>query len=132
MRRRGRARPSIACCTRHCSTRLIRNIRVIWWILNSTRSRSKCVRSAGVGVTQVSDLIAVTDGGNGLEQALQRNLADNLTTILDWYHAAEHICDFAKAWYARDEDARNAWADEAKENSLRARGEALLAHLQAR
>ena len=60
-----------------------------------------------MGVTQVSDLIAVTDGGNGLEQALQRNRpADNLTTILDWYHAAEHLCDFAKAWYARDEDAR--------------------------
>ncbi len=45
-------------------------------------------QARAVGLTQVSDLIAVTDGGNGLEEALQRHLADNLTTILDWYHEA--------------------------------------------
>ena len=44
-------------------------------------------------MAEVKDLIAVTDGGNGLEEALQRHLADNVTTILDWYHAAEH-CHF--------------------------------------
>src|SRR5471030_20043 len=60
-----------------------------------------------VGVVQVSDLIAVTDGGNGLEEALQRHLADNLQTILDWYHAAEHVCDFAKVWHVRDEAVRS-------------------------
>jgi hypothetical protein len=53
-------------------------------------------QARAVGVSQVSDLIAITDGGNGLEAALQRHLADNLTTILDWYHAAEHLCDFAR------------------------------------
>src|SRR5438552_89692 len=40
-------------------------------------------QARAVGIAQVSDLIAVTDGGNGLEEALQRHLADNLTTILD-------------------------------------------------
>jgi len=45
-------------------------------------------QARAVGVTQASDLIAVTDGVNGLEQALERNLAETLTTILDWYHAA--------------------------------------------
>lgn len=58
-------------------------------------------QAAAVGVTQVSQLIAVTDGGNGLEEALQRNLAENLITILDWYHAAELLGDFAKVWPAR-------------------------------
>jgi hypothetical protein len=38
-------------------------------------------QARAVGVSQVSDLIAITDGGNGLEAALQRHLADNLTTI---------------------------------------------------
>src|SRR5207237_10486104 len=71
-------------------------------------------QARGLGVTQVSDLIAVTDGGNGLEEALQRHLAENLTTILDWYHAAEHICAFAKVWHARDEAARQQWQQEAK------------------
>ena len=71
-------------------------------------------QARAVGVAQVSDLIAITDGGNGLEEALQRHLADHLTTILDWYHAAEQLCDFAKVYYARDEEARSRWQDEAK------------------
>jgi hypothetical protein len=41
-------------------------------------------QARALGLTQVSELIAVTDGGNGLEEALQRHLAEALTTILDW------------------------------------------------
>ena len=88
-------------------------------------------QARAVGVEQVSALIAVTDGGNGLEEALQRHLADNLTTILDWYHAAEHLCDFAKVWRAGDEAARQQWQQEAKGILYEQGGEALLAHLQA-
>jgi hypothetical protein len=88
-------------------------------------------QARAVGVAHVSDLIAVTDGGNGLEEALQRHLADNLTTILDWYHAAEHLCDFAKLWQARDEETRWQWQHEAKEILYEQGGEALLKHLQA-
>jgi hypothetical protein len=87
-------------------------------------------QARALGITQVSDLIAVTDGGNGLEEALQRNLAENLTTILDWYHAAEHLCDFAKVWHARDEETRQQWQDEAKGLLYEQGGEALLASLQ--
>lgn len=88
-------------------------------------------QAAAVGVRQVSELIAVTDGGNGLEEALQRNLAENLTTILDWYHAAEHLCDFAKVWHARDEPARTQWQQQAKGILYEQGGEALLTHLHA-
>lgn len=88
-------------------------------------------QARAVGVTQVSDLIAVTDGGNGLEEALQRHLADNLTTILDWYHAAEHLCDFAKVWHARAEAARTPWQHEAKGILYEQGGEALLVFLRA-
>jgi hypothetical protein len=88
-------------------------------------------QARSVGVAQVSDLIAVTDGGNGLEEALQRHLADNLTTILDWYHAAEHVCDFAKVWHAHDDEARSQWQHDAKEILYEQGGEALLAHLGA-
>jgi hypothetical protein len=83
------------------------------------------------GVLEVQDLIAVTDGGNGLEEALHRHLADNLTTILDWYHAAEHVCAFAAVLHATDETARLAWAEEAKGILYEQGGEALLSHLQA-
>ena len=88
-------------------------------------------QARAVGVAQVSDLIAITDGGNGLEEALQRHLADHLTTILDWYHAAEQLCDFAKVYYARDEEARSRWQDEAKGILYEEGGAALLAFLQA-
>jgi hypothetical protein len=88
-------------------------------------------QARALGIAQVSDLIAVTDGGNGLEEALQRHLAEGLTTILDWYHAAEHLCDFAKAWHARDEAARAAWQDRATGILYEQGGEALLAFLRA-
>jgi hypothetical protein len=88
-------------------------------------------QAAALGIRQVSELIAVTDGGNGLEEALQRHLAENLTTILDWYHAAEHLCDFAKVWHARDEPARTQWQQQAKGTLYEQGGEALLTHLHA-
>ena len=89
-------------------------------------------RQAGaLGIEEVSQLIAVTDGGNGLEEALQRHLAEDLTTILDWYHAAEHLCDFAKVWQASDEKARSEWQQEAKSILYEQGGIALLTHVQA-
>jgi hypothetical protein len=98
--------------------------------LDALAEQVRC-QARALGVSQVSDLIAVTDGGNGLEEALQRHLADNVMTILDWYHAAEHICDFAKVWHARDEAAREQWQQEAKGILYEQGGEALLAHLHA-
>jgi hypothetical protein len=88
-------------------------------------------QARALGVTEVSALIAVTDGGNGLEEALQRHLADNLTTILDWYHAAEHLCAFAKQRFAAEESAASAWSHEAKGILYEQGGEALLTWLQS-
>lgn len=88
-------------------------------------------QASACGIAQVKDLIAITDGGNGLEEALCRYLADDLRTILDWYHAAEHICDFAAVLHADDTLARQAWAHEAKGILYERGGEALLAYLRA-
>ena len=88
-------------------------------------------QARALGVAQVSDLIAITDGGNGLEEALQRHLAEDLTTILDWYHAAEHLCAFAKVCYADDEAASLRWQTEATGILYEQGGEALLSYLQA-
>jgi hypothetical protein len=88
-------------------------------------------QARALGLKQVRDLIAITDGGNGLEEALQRHLADNLTTILDWYHAAEHVCTFARVWHGRDEAARLQWQQQAKTILYEHGGEALLTFLQA-
>jgi Uncharacterised protein family (UPF0236) len=88
-------------------------------------------QASALGIEQVSQLIAVTDGGNGLEEALQRHLAEDLRTILDWYHAAEHICDFAKVWHTQDEKARTEWQQATKSILYEQGGEALLTHLKA-
>ena len=88
-------------------------------------------QARALGLAQVSDLIAVTDGGNGLEEALQRHLAADLTTILDWYHAAEHLCAFAKVWHAHDDEACSQWQHEAKGILYEQGGEALLEYLRA-
>jgi hypothetical protein len=86
-------------------------------------------QARALGLEQVSDLIAITDGGNGLEEALQRHLAVTLTTILDWYHAAEHLCDFAKVWHATNEALRTQWQHQAKGILYEQGGEALLGYL---
>lgn len=88
-------------------------------------------QAGALGVTEVKDLVAITDGGNGLEEALQRHLADNLPTVLDWYHAAEHVCDFAAVLHPQGEAARSAWSEQAKGILYEQGGEALLSYLHA-
>lgn len=83
-------------------------------------------QAKALGLARVSALIAVTDGGNGLEEALPRHLAEGLTTILDGYHAAEHVSDFAKVRYARDEEARGRWQQQARGILYEQGGEAFL------
>jgi len=93
---------------------------------DTSAGQVRALAGAG-GVSDVKEVVASTDGGNGLEEALQRNLADHLTMILDWYHAAEHLCAFAKVWHARDEARCLQWQDEAKGILYEQGGEALLA-----
>lgn len=65
--------------------------------------------AASCGVADVSQLIAVTDGGNGLEEALRRGFADNLRTILDWYHAAQHVHTFGHLCFGAHSPQAHAW-----------------------
>jgi hypothetical protein len=81
------------------------------------------------GVRDVNELIAVTDGGNGLEEALHRQLADNLVTILDWYHAAQHLHAFATQRFPQDPEAAERWSRRAKGILYERGGEALLVDL---
>jgi hypothetical protein len=82
------------------------------------------------GIREVAELIAITDGGNGLEEALHRHLAENLTTILDWYHAAEHLHAFAAKLHPQDPAAAAAWCQRTKGILYERGGEALLDDLQ--
>jgi hypothetical protein len=55
-------------------------------------------RQAGqVGMDRAERWIGLSDGGNGLDEFFKVNFP-RATLILDFYHAAEHLDDLAKAW----------------------------------
>lgn len=57
--------------------------------------------------------VAISDGGNGLEEAFKRNFDDGMLCILDWWHAAQHLHDYAKMLHGDGAEAK-AWAEQAK------------------
>jgi hypothetical protein len=64
-----------------------------------------------VGMTRAEHWIGLTDGGNGLENFLRTNFpgpmgGEELTVILDFWHASDSLCKLAKAVHPIDETAR--------------------------
>jgi hypothetical protein len=88
-------------------------------------------QAAQVGMEKAERWIALSDGGNGLEDFLRTNFARVEAVILDFYHAAEHLGRLAKAWHPRDEAAATAlhghWCHRLKHEG----GAAVLAELRA-
>ena len=83
-----------------------------------------------VGISDADRWIAVCDGGSGLEDLLRSQFGRLDAVILDFYHASEHLGDFAKAWCPGDaaaaEATHAAWAHRLKHEG----GAAVLAHLE--
>jgi len=79
-----------------------------------------------VGMEQAEVWIALTDGGNGLEQFMQQNFnRADLVLILDFYHAANYLEKLAKALHPQDEAASQSQAEQWC-RLLKAEGGALL------
>jgi hypothetical protein len=83
-----------------------------------------------LGLGRANQLVVISDGGSGLEEALRRHFWDDLTCILDWYHASQHLHDYAKALHPRDGAAQAAWAGRAKGLLYEKGGTDLLAQLR--
>lgn len=87
-----------------------------------------------VGIAEADVVIGLTDGGNGLETCLVETvlsgLARETVLILDFFHASEHLHEFAKLWQP-DDDVRHeqitAWCHLLKHEG----GHALLRQLEA-
>jgi hypothetical protein len=62
-------------------------------------------QGAQIGMDQAERWVAISDGGAGLEDFLRLNFPRVEAVILDFYHAAEHLGNLAKAWHPRDEAA---------------------------
>jgi hypothetical protein len=87
-----------------------------------------------VGISRADVVIGLTDGGNGLENCLLEvlgGLARQIEFVLDFYHAAEHVLEFAQVLLPHDEAARQqqveAWCHRLKHQG----GEALRDELNA-
>jgi hypothetical protein len=86
-----------------------------------------------VGIARADRVVALTDGGNGLENCLIDVLsgqAREMVFILDFWHAAEHLREFANVWIAA-EDARGSQVQAWCERLKHAGGRALLRDLEA-
>jgi hypothetical protein len=83
-----------------------------------------------VGIGRAERWIAVCDGGSGLEDLLRLHFGRLDAVILDFYHASEHLGDFAKAWCPGDaaaaEAAHAAWSHRLKHEG----GAAILSWLE--
>jgi hypothetical protein len=66
-------------------------------------------QAAQVGMDQADRWIALCDAGAGLEELLATNFGRVEVVILDFYHAAEHLGDLARALYPSDPATREAW-----------------------
>jgi hypothetical protein len=86
-----------------------------------------------VGVSRAERVIALTDGGAGLENCLLDvlgGLSQETIFILDFWHAADHLRAFAAEWTSDDETRQPqlaAWCHRLKHEG----GQALLSELEA-
>jgi hypothetical protein len=70
-------------------------------------------QAARVGMEDAEVWVALTDGGNGLEDFCQKNFnRADLVLILDFYHAATYLEDLAKALFPQAEEEAKAQAEQ--------------------
>src|SRR5436309_8254406 len=66
-----------------------------------------------VGMESAEVLVAMTDGGNGVDDFMRENFGrPDLVVILDYWHAASYLEDLAKAAHPSDEEAAGKLARE--------------------
>lgn len=82
------------------------------------------------GLGRAETLVALTDGGHGLERVLRQAFHDGVQFVLDWYHMAGQIYALAGLWHNHDPEATRAWAEAAKDVLWQQGGEGLAKYLQ--
>lgn len=87
-------------------------------------------QAAQIGMDHAEQWVALTDGGNGLDDFMEVHFP-RAVRILDFYHAAEHLGDFAKAYLVGDADAAKALTEEWSHEMKHEGGVAILATLEA-
>jgi hypothetical protein len=78
-----------------------------------------------LGVGRAETLVALTDGGNGLERVLRQGVSGAVVCVLDWWHLSQKLHEVGRLLHEPDAGAARAWA-EAREATLWGRGGAAL------
>jgi hypothetical protein len=70
-----------------------------------------------LGVGRAETLVALTDGGNGLERVLRQAVSGAVVCVLDWWHLSEKLHEVGRLLHEQDAGAARAWA-KARETTL--------------
>lgn len=78
-----------------------------------------------LGFGRAETVVALTDGGNGLERVLRQGVSDAVACVLDWWHLSEKLHELGGLIHDQDPGAARTWA-KARETTLWQRGGAAL------
>jgi hypothetical protein len=88
-------------------------------------------QAAQVGMDRAERWIALSDAGAGVEDWLRVNFGRLEAVVLDFYHAAEHLGDLARALHPVDEATREDWIETWSHRLKHEGGEAVLKELRS-
>jgi hypothetical protein len=70
-----------------------------------------------LGVGRAETLVALTDGGNGLERVLRQGVSGAIMCVLDWWHLSEKVYELGRLLHDTDPRAAKSWT-QARETTL--------------
>ena len=82
------------------------------------------------GVERASEVVVVADGGRWIWKQAGQNFPE-CVEILDFYHAAEHLGEIAKAWHGSQTPKADKWLDRCKADLLEGRFERVIKSIRA-
>jgi hypothetical protein len=85
-----------------------------------------------LGVGRAETVVALTDGGNGLERVLRQGVSDAVVCVLDWWHLSEKLHELGGLLYESNPGAARAWAKAHETTLWEQGGAALVAALDRR
>jgi hypothetical protein len=84
----------------------------------------------GFQLGKADRIVALTDGANGLENALQSHFGGKVECILDFWHVCEHVHGYARLCYGEESEEAKNWSESIIERLRQQGGESGLAWME--
>jgi hypothetical protein len=85
--------------------------------------------AVSLGVGRAQTLVALTDGGNGLERVPRQAVSGAVVCVLDWWHLSEKLHEVGRLLHEQDAGAARGWAEAREATLWEQGGEALVEEL---